>query len=70
MNIEKNKQEEGKEDRRPGSDLLFQSLSLSTISVFSFHVRVRNGIGWDRKAITTGSSILFFAFNLSLEQPI
>ena len=41
-----NKQEgrERSNDERPGGDLLFQGLSLSTIGAEVFHERVRDGI--------------------------
>ena len=41
---------------RPGSDLLSHTLRCSTIGAKGFHVRVRDGIGWDTLAITTRSS--------------
>ena len=39
---------------KPGSDLLFRVLRRSTISAEAFNDRVRDGIGFDRLAITTG----------------
>ena len=38
---------------RPGSDLLFQVLGLSTIGAGKFNGRVRNGIGFRLSARTT-----------------
>jgi hypothetical protein len=38
---------------RPGSDLLFQVLRLSTIGAGEFYGRVRDGIGYRPPAITT-----------------
>ena len=38
---------------RPGSDLLFQVLRLSTIGAGEFNGRVRNGIGYRLPAVTT-----------------
>jgi class 3 adenylate cyclase len=38
---------------RPGSDLLFQVLRLSTIGAEDFDGRVRNGIGYRLLAVTT-----------------
>jgi hypothetical protein len=38
---------------RPGSDLLFQALRLSTIGAEDFDGRVRDGIGYRLLAITT-----------------
>ena len=38
---------------RPGSDLLFQVLRLSTIGAGKFNGRVRDGIGFRLPAITT-----------------
>ena len=38
---------------RPGSDLLFQVLRLSTIGAGKFNGRVRDGIGYWLPAITT-----------------
>ena len=38
---------------RPGSDLLFQVLRLSTIGAGKFNGRVRNGIGFRLSAVTT-----------------
>jgi hypothetical protein len=38
---------------RPGSDLLFQALRLSTIGAGEFNGRVRNGIGYRLPADTT-----------------
>ena len=38
---------------RPGSDLLFQALRLSTIGAGEFNGRVRDGIGYRLPAITT-----------------
>lgn len=38
---------------RPGSDLLFQALRLSTIGAGEFNGRVRNGIGYRLPAVTT-----------------
>ena len=40
---------------RVGDDLLFRGLSRSTIGARKFHVRVRDGIGWDLHAIVTNS---------------
>lgn len=37
----------------PGDDLLFRSLSQSTIGAVRFHVRVREGIGWVTDAMVT-----------------
>ena len=37
----------------PGGDLLFHRLSDSTIGTVGFHVRVRDGIGWDTDAMAT-----------------
>ena len=37
----------------PGGDLLFQSLSTSTIGAVRFHGRVRDGIGWVTDAMAT-----------------
>ncbi len=37
----------------PGGDLLFHRLSDSTIGAVGFHVRVRDGIGWDTDAMAT-----------------
>ena len=42
--------------RRTGGDRLSRVLRQSTIGDKRFNVRVRNGIGWDTLAITTGSS--------------
>src|SRR6516162_6565518 len=39
--------------RRPGSDLLFQALRLSTIGAEDFDGRVRDGIGYRLLAMTT-----------------
>jgi hypothetical protein len=41
---------------RPGSDLLFQALRLSTIGAEDFDGRVRDGIGYRLLAITTRSA--------------
>ncbi len=41
---------------RPGSDLLFQALRLSTIGAEDFNGRVRDGIGWKLLANTTRSA--------------
>ena len=41
---------------RPGSDLLFQALRLSTIGAEDFNGRVRDGIGWKLLAKTTRSA--------------
>jgi hypothetical protein len=38
---------------RPGSDLLFQALRLSTIGAREFNGRVRDGIGFRLPAMTT-----------------
>ena len=38
---------------RPGSDLLFQALRLSTIGAGKFNGRVRDGIGFSLSANTT-----------------
>ena len=38
---------------RPGSDLLFQALRLSTIGAKEFNGRVRDGIGFGHPAIAT-----------------
>jgi hypothetical protein len=38
---------------RPGSDLLFQALRLSTIGAREFNGRVRDGIGCRPPALTT-----------------
>jgi hypothetical protein len=38
---------------RPGSDLLFQALRLSTIGAGEFNGRVRDGIGFSLSAKTT-----------------
>ena len=46
---------------RPGDDLLSRALRQSTIGATGFHGRVRNGIGWDTCAITTGSSRHMYA---------
>ena len=43
------------DQERTGGDLLFRGLSRSTIGAKKFHVRVRNGIGWDLLAIATRS---------------
>jgi hypothetical protein len=37
----------------PGGDLLFHRLGDSTIGAVGFHVRVRDGIGWDTDAMAT-----------------
>ena len=37
----------------PGDDLLFHRLGDSTIGAVGFHVRVRDGIGWDTDAMVT-----------------
>jgi hypothetical protein len=37
----------------PGDDLLFRSLSHSTIGAVRFHGRVRDGIGWVTDAMVT-----------------
>ena len=47
--------------KRSGNDLLLRSLSWTTIGVFLFHVRVRNGIGWFQKAIITRSFMPFWS---------
>ena len=39
---------------RPGSDLLFQALRLSTIGAEEFNGRVRDGIGWQLLAKPPG----------------
>ena len=41
---------------RPGSDLLFQALRLSTIGAGEFNGRVRDGIGFRLPANTTRSA--------------
>jgi hypothetical protein len=41
---------------RPGSDLLFQALRLSTIGAEDFDGRVRDGIGYGLLAIATRSA--------------
>ena len=41
---------------RPGSDLLFQALRLSTIGAGEFNGRVRDGIGYRLPANTTRSA--------------
>ena len=41
---------------RPGSDLLFQALRLSTIGAGEFNGRVRDGIGFRLSANTTRSA--------------
>ena len=41
---------------RPGSDLLFQALRLSTIGAEDFDGRVRDGIGYGLLAVTTRSA--------------
>ena len=41
---------------RPGSDLLFQALRLSTIGAEDFDGRVRDGIGYRLLAIATRSA--------------
>ena len=41
---------------RPGSDLLFQVLRLSTIGAEDFDGRVRDGIGYRLLAVTTRSA--------------
>ena len=41
---------------RPGSDLLFQALRLSTIGAEEFDGRVRDGIGYRLLAMTTRSA--------------
>ena len=41
---------------RPGSDLLFQALRLSTIGAEDFDGRVRDGIGYRLLAMTTRSA--------------
>jgi hypothetical protein len=41
---------------RPGSDLLFQALRLSTIGAEDFDGRVRDGIGYGLLAMTTRSA--------------
>src|SRR3982750_724764 len=38
---------------KPGDDLLFHSLSWSTIGAVRFHGRVRDGIGWVTDAMVT-----------------
>ena len=38
---------------KPGDDLLFHSLSWSTIGAVRFHGRVRDGIGWVTDAMAT-----------------
>ena len=38
---------------KPGGDLLFQRLSVSTIGAVRFHGRVRDGIGWGTDAMVT-----------------
>ena len=56
----KTKKEEGSVSVRIkgrfGSDLLFRGLSRSTIGAVKFHVRVREGIGWDQYAIAAEPS--------------
>lgn len=49
------------EDRRTGDDRLSRVLRQSTIGAKGFNGRVRNGIGWDTFAMTTGSSIFYEA---------
>ena len=49
------------EDRRTGGDRLSRALRQSIIGARGFNGRVRNGIGWDTSAVTTGSSILYEA---------
>ena len=41
---------------RPGDDLLFQALRLSTIGAEDFDGRVRDGIGYGLLAVTTRSA--------------
>ena len=41
---------------RPGGDLLFRRLGVSTIGAAAFHGRVRDGIGWFDGAMTTRST--------------
>ena len=38
-------------DEAPGDDLLLHGLSHTTIGAGAFHVRVRDGIGWDHTAM-------------------
>ena len=40
----------------PGGDLLSHVLRRSTMGAAGFHGRVRNGVGWDTRAMTTRSS--------------
>ena len=40
----------------PGGDLLSRALRRSTIGARELNDRVRDGIGWGRPAITTGSA--------------
>ena len=47
------------EDRGTGGDRLSRVLRQSIIGAKGFNGRVRNGIGWDTFAITTGSSIFY-----------
>ena len=47
------------EDRGAGGDRLSRVLRQSIIGAKGFNGRVRNGIGWDTFAITTGSSIFY-----------
>ena len=44
-----------KHKKKTGSDLLSHVLRRSTIGAGKFHDRVRNGIGWEPPAITTGN---------------
>ena len=53
--------------RRSGSDLLSRALRQSTIGAKGFNSRVRNGIGWDTFAITTGSSKHSKELNVNLK---
>ena len=47
------------EDRGAGGDRLSRVLRQSIIGAKGFNGRVRNGIGWDTFAMTTGSSIFY-----------
>ena len=51
---------------RPGGDLLFRRLCVSTIGAAAFHGRVRDGIGWFDGAMTTRSTKNSFSHRLSV----
>src|SRR6188472_4230101 len=42
----------------PGSDLLLHGLSHTTIGAGAFHIRVRDGIGWDHAAVSAREAVL------------